>query len=95
MNNEGDEFLNYLPSYKDVYDTIHDSYLRLIREIQDSFNQYKDIENQKEFASKAKQFPYSGILFQLKANKIKKIEQYLQEMKLKTLMKLLNVPDTR
>ena len=97
VNNEGDEFLNYLPSYKKAYETIYSSYLRLIAAIKDNFDKYKNIESQKEFALQAKQFPYSGILFQLKANKnkAKKIEQYVQQMKLNTLMKLLNVPDIR
>ncbi len=94
INNEGDEFLNYLPEYKEDYQKIYATYCQLLEEINTNFEQYKQIEEQKEFALKVGKLPYSGILFQLRANKSNKtIKEYLQETHLNKLMKLFKLKD--
>lgn len=69
MDNEYAEYLTYFQEDTDIVMPYVEAYEGLRVEILNTYEQYKHIENQKEFAEVAKQFPYSAILFKLRKGK--------------------------
>jgi T4 RnlA family RNA ligase len=69
LKGEMDEYLTYFPEDFDFMKTYIDEFNNLKEEIVNVFNKYKHIEDQKEFALKAKDLKYSSVLFQLRKGK--------------------------
>jgi len=89
QTNEGEEFLNYYPEWQDLFDEIKGKFNQLKTEIEKAYEQYKYIENQKEFALAVKHLPFSGLLFGLRANKISSVAEGLKTTTIQKLETLL------
>ncbi|NJO65737.1 MAG: hypothetical protein HC836_48990 [Richelia sp. RM2_1_2] len=64
-SNESDEFLSYFPEFKEPYNKLKDKYKTFLATIDRVWEHVKDIKNKKEFALKVKDYPFSGILFEM------------------------------
>ena len=84
-NNEGDEFITYFPELRDLYNELKEKYTNLVNLIEASWNQYKHIENQKDFALSVKDLQYKGILFNLKKGRVTSAKEGLSELLIKNL----------
>jgi hypothetical protein len=93
LKNEGEEFLNYYPEWTDLYQKIQFKYHNLITEIEDCYQKYKDIKEQKDFAMQIKNLPYSGILFALRAGKTNSIKESLLNTSIFKIEQLLDLED--
>jgi hypothetical protein len=87
--NEGDEFLSYLPQYKDDYFKIRKGYKRLVSEINNIYNNIKHIEERKKFAQKATKHKYASALFMLRDDRYYDVETILQNLKFDVVYKLI------
>src|SRR3990167_7965385 len=72
--NESSEFLSYFPEWAELYNEIKDKYFALLIEVNQCYNQFKSIENQKEFALAVKDFAFRGALFTMRNGKVKSFE---------------------
>ncbi|NEO15292.1 MULTISPECIES: RNA ligase [unclassified Moorena] len=91
LTNEGEEFLTYYPKWLELFNQIKANYDALVREIETSYEQYKDIPLQKDFALAVKHLPYCGTLFALRAQKVSSVREFLCHLpigKLETLLDL-------
>lgn len=70
LSGECQEFLTYFPTYKEKFKNIINNLECLKIQVNSTYNKYKDIENQKDFALKVKDFKYSNILFLMRRNKL-------------------------
>lgn len=68
--NEQDEYLTYFPEDRDVFTPYVKAKSGLDIDMFDAYNRLEMIEDQKEFALKAKNFPFSAALFKARASKI-------------------------
>lgn len=91
LTNEGEEFLNYYPEWKGLYNQIKIQYENLVQEITKTYRQYQDIDNQKDFALAIKHLPYAGTLFALRAKKVTSVKESLKNTSLTKLETLLNI----
>lgn len=91
VNNEGDEFLNYYPEWTKLYQEMNFKYEKLVAEIQATYDQYKSIPMQKDFALAVKHLPYSGILFALRRDKSLSIKEALAKTSIPKLEQLLDI----
>lgn len=91
LANEGDEFLNYYPEWTKLYQQIEEKYQKLIVEIREKYEQYKDISVQKDFALAIKDLSYSGILFALRGGKSSSIKEALANTSLNKVEQLLGL----
>lgn len=87
--NECSEFLAYYPQYTDLYMSIKQNYDRLIDDTQVFYDKIKNIDNQLEFAKQAQQHPLSGILFQLRKQKLSSIKDGVKNMDANKLLKII------
>jgi hypothetical protein len=69
VENEQDEFLNYFPEYKPMFDKVKSKWDELTQAAEALYNEHSAIENQKDFAMAVKSSPLSGVLFTTRANK--------------------------
>lgn len=86
---ENSELVAYFPEYAVEFEMVKRQYESLTEDIRNFWNKYKGIENQKDFAMKVKNLPFSGILFALRNRKIDSIHQGLKETRIENLMKWL------
>jgi RNA ligase len=91
MANEGEEFLAYFPEWTDIYQKIKQRYHELIQEITVAYQQYQEIEVQKDFAAAIKHLPYTGVLFSLRSGKVKSVKECLQATTIYKMEQLLGV----
>ena len=63
IKNEQDEYLSYFPEKLFLFQPYIDAKLKLIKEIEDTWDIYKDTDSIKEFAKHIKNLPYTSILF--------------------------------
>ena len=91
--NENDEFLSYFPEWKELYNKVKNKYLSLLTDVAQTYEQFKSIENQKEFALKVKDLRYAGALFVLRSGKIKNLEEYFAQYPIKRFEELLDLKD--
>jgi hypothetical protein len=63
---ETEEVLSYFPEFRDMIIPFQQTYDRMMLEIDEVFEKYKNIESQKEFALKVKDLPYANVLFSLR-----------------------------
>lgn len=89
--NEGEEFLNYYPEWRDLYHKIRGKYDALIEEIETQYQQYQAIPVQKDFALAVKHLPYSGILFNLRGGKTTSVRESLAQTTIQKLESLLQI----
>ncbi|WP_407898843.1 RNA ligase [Scytonema sp. NUACC26] len=87
--NESDEFLAYFPGFKDLYEECVVRYRQLVEKIEKSYTEYRDIENQKEFAIAIKNFPYHSILFALRGKRFDTVKSALRSMHVDKLKQLV------
>ncbi len=90
-NNEGEEFLSYFPEWGELYQKIKDRYHLLAVEIEEVYQQHRQVELQKDFAFAVKNLPYSGILFSVRAGKHASIKDALRNMTIQKIEQLLGV----
>lgn len=81
--NENSEFLSYYPEYTDLFYEVKCKYDALVEEISGFYSVIKDIEHQKDFAMKAKDQKYSGVLFGMRNGK--DLKSYLAGMNIRAL----------
>ena len=62
----GEEFTNFFPEYKDRFDKMKDFIKQSKEDIVETYNKYKDIEVQKDFALAIKGYRFAPILFALR-----------------------------
>lgn len=82
---ESAELLAYLPALKVEHDELKLKYDLLAINIENTYNEIKDIVAQKDFATKAIKYKYSAALFQLRSKKVNNIKEFLLNMQVKTL----------
>lgn len=63
---EDSEFLSYFPDEQYKFDRLKESKEKLFAQVEKTYQEIKDIENQKDYAAQATQYKYSGLLFQLR-----------------------------
>ena len=90
-NNEGDEFLLYFKEFTKLYNELKEKYINLVNSIEASWNQYKHITDQKEFALSIKNLRYKGILFNLKKGKVTSAKEVLSELLIKSLEEMIEL----
>lgn len=88
---EGVEIVAHFPEWKDGFERVQAAYSDLVGQIEASFAEFKHLPSQKDFALKVKDLPCSGALFQMRAGKIKRPEEFLATMNIDNLMSTLNL----
>ena len=91
VTNEGSEFLTYYPEWQEAYDSVQAKFEQLIAQIEADYEQYKDIEIQKDFALAIKHLPYCGVLFALRAGKTSCAREHLAKSTIQSLERLLGM----
>ena len=89
--NEGEEFLNYYPEWRDLYRQIEAKYNALVNQIELEYAKYQGIAIQKDFALAIKHLPYSGILFALRSGKSDSARESLIQTSIHKLESLLEI----
>jgi len=93
QSNEGAEFLRYFPEYYDEYWDIKDKFRLLCEEATAAYEEYKNIESQKEFAFAVKNLPYSGAMFSTRAGKTVTVETWFMNHDPKKVMQLMKMEE--
>jgi len=88
-SSEIDEVLAYFPEWKQSIDHIKTRYDLLVSGIEIAYIKIKHLKNQKDFASDAIKYPFSGILFALRKGEITTINQGLRQMRIQYLVDML------
>lgn len=87
--NETLEVAATFPQYEELLFEADKKYHNFINELEEDYEAIKDIEDQKEFALKAKDSRCSEALFSLRAGKVTSIGKYVREMHIDSLLKQL------
>lgn len=66
LKKEEDEYFTYFEEDQEIFKPYMEKFYNLKNEVENVFNELKDIEDQKSFALKAKKYNFSGILFSMK-----------------------------
>ena len=74
--NEQEEYLQYFPEDRDVFTPYIEAKNALDVQLQTVYNYCKWIDNQKEFAVQAQQYPFKAALFQARAKNIGVLEAF-------------------
>lgn len=88
---ESAEMLAHFPEWKEEFDRISDKYASLVDGLQADFDWYNGETLQKDFALKVKDIPCNGALFQMRAGKIQRPQDYLAKMSLDNLAGVLRL----
>lgn len=90
MREETAEVVAVFPEHGKLLWEADAKYHALIKELEDTYAQHKDIENQKEFALSIKNCRCTGALFALRAGKIGSIREWLEtKLHIDNLIKVL------
>lgn len=89
--NEQTEFLAYFPEYTEYYNQIKVIYDEAIREAEELYLRYKDIENQKEFALAVKDSKVGWVAFSLRNKKADSCKECFKQVDIKRLEQILNI----
>lgn len=87
--NECSEFLVYYPQYRNLYESVHSRYMRLVSEAEALYEKVRGIVNQFEYASHVKDHALSGVFFQLKAGRIGSVVDGIRKTDASKLQKIL------
>lgn len=87
--NEGSEFLRYFPEYKERYWELKDKFRLLCEEAEVTYAKHKDVEGQKDFALKVKDYPYYAALFSTRYGKVTDPTTWFMNIHPRKLLKLL------
>lgn len=91
VTNEGEEFLNYYPEWRELYRQIEAKYNTLVKSIERQYQEYKSIPIQKDFAFAVKHLPCSSILFSLRGGKSTSVRESLAKTSIHKLERLLEI----
>lgn len=69
--NETEEFISYFPEYRQLFEESKDFIDKTLKEIDEMYDKYKDIEVQKDFALKVKDHTGSAMMFMARAKGLK------------------------
>ena len=86
-----DEIIAYFPEWKELLLSIRSKYETMIADIYNVYGSIKDITDQKEFAVKAGEYAFAGILFWLRSGKFKTVQEGLNQMHIDRLIRLLKL----
>ncbi|MEL6900420.1 MAG: RNA ligase [Cyanobacteria bacterium J06606_4] len=89
INNESAEFLAYFQELETRFREIEARYDRLVKKLESEYEKYSAIAHQKEFAMAVKKLPYSGVLFALRAGKVRSVRDYLASLPIVKVEQLL------
>jgi len=89
MLNENLEFLAYFPEMAAEIEGLRSKYSYLVDRIEKTWLDIKDIENQKDFAMKAKDLEFSAILFQLRKTPTESVTSVLSKQRVELVQKML------
>jgi len=89
LDNEVNEVMGYFPKYGPILLELQKAINKAKKEVQKDWNKYKNIENRKEFALNVIKKPYSSLLFALKDNKYKDVNDAFNNAKEKYIDKLI------
>lgn len=89
LEGEAPEVLTAFPEYKPMFDEVQDRLNKLIAILETDYAAIKHIEEQKAFALLAVKSKCSGALFTLRAGKTKGFREYLANIQIDNLMRLL------
>jgi hypothetical protein len=87
--NESEEFLNYFPEYKELYDTLKDKYDKYINYLEVSYNEFSkhNFESRKDLALFIKDnYKFPSYFFSRYDNKILSVSQYVSELRTEDLL---------
>jgi hypothetical protein len=76
---ESDEFLNYFPEIRPVYESVKSKYDQLCQELNAEYEAVKEIESQKDFAMAIKASRCSSALFALRNKKSASLREYFSD----------------
>lgn len=89
QQNELEEVLVYFPEYTSLLEDFAQKFETYAQKIENIYNEIKDIPEQKTFALQATKFPFSGILFAMRAGKITSVKTALSVINPDKLLKEL------
>lgn len=89
MQREAAEFLTYLPQWKSLYEEMISTIALLSDSVKKEYQEYSQIQSQKEFAIAIAQSKYRSFLFKLRSGKVKTVQQCLALMPHKAAYKYL------
>ena len=81
QNNEGSEFLNYFPKYKERHTQLTEKFQELYQKIITSYNQAPLNVSQKDFALYVQQYKWKALLFSFRNGRINSFLEGLREMR--------------
>lgn len=90
---ETTEFLTYFPEFTDTFLDIKGKFDALVNQLEDTYNKYKNIESQKEFALSIKGTPFTGAMFAIRAGQFQSVREYLAQVNIKHLVDTLKIKD--
>jgi RNA ligase len=93
LANEGDEVLVYFPELREPFMQIRERVDALLQKVEKAYEANKDAPDQKSFALAVKDLPYSGVLFSLRANKVKTVSEGLRQIHLDKVASLVSLED--
>jgi len=88
---ENSEVIAFYPEFENRLKEITEKYEQLNANLTMSYDQYRYIENQKEFAQAIRILPLSSALFSVRSGKVRSIREYLSTMRIENLMSVLNL----
>jgi len=92
-NGETAEFVSYFPELANILHQLKEHYDQLIGKVYRLYNIYKNIDSDKQFAEYALQHDVAHILFALRRGKANSPEEYLKNIHLDAVMRLLRVDE--
>ena len=90
MENEHEEYLKYFESDREFFTPYVIAYEKLVNDILITYNKYKMINNQKDFALAIASFKFKGILFALRSKK-GSIKELLLNSKIDNIIEMLDL----
>lgn len=91
---ETSELLAHYPEWQVDFNTVQVKYDALVAQIESDYARIQDITDQKAFALEATKTVCSGALFQLRNGKTPSVKQFLMDLHIKSLLKMIGVRDT-
>lgn len=85
---EQSEFLTYFPELSERVDKLTNAYIKSKDDLFNTWNNIKNIENQKEFALAITNPNYSGILFKARKSNLINFNEYFEDLPIKTKLNI-------